>query len=303
MGRFLLATGAVLSFGLFGPTASAAETDTCDPIPGIEAIAESDTAKYIVIGDYHGTREIPAFFGDLICHLFAQDRQLAVGLEWPASARGAFTAYLARPDALNRGRLLEALGGGIRDGRGSAAMLALVDRLRPHHAAARLDFVLIQPLPEDSPSAYERRMADLLMQADRDNVDTIIVLVGNVHAMRQPPPPVPGSPGGELTPMAMFLPPAETLTFNVSGYFGASWSCRRGGDGDFDCRSWPLQEGAPGPRGLVRTHEDRFDGRYSVGVPFTASPPAGAPAFPDSRLSERSLPLVMSRQTTPGQPY
>ncbi|MFC7380496.1 hypothetical protein [Brevundimonas sp. GCM10030266] len=229
------------------------------------------SVQYLIVGDYHGTSEIPVFFADLICAALEEGRSVNAVLEWPATATSAIETYLASAGAQqDRLALVSALGAST-DGRMSIAMLDLADGLRGLRAEGRTIRVsAIQP-SEVEAGGQEVAMAALLQAASQAHPDDLnLVLVGNVHAMKAPNPRMP-----DLRPMAAFLPAANTITINTVGYFGEAWNCRGTPGSEAPvCQAWPLRPGEPGPRRIELTPGDSlFDGRYSVGRPFTASRP------------------------------
>jgi hypothetical protein len=50
----------------------------------------------VLVGDMHGTREIPTFVGDLV-ETLAADHHVVLGLEIPAGETPSLDAYLASP--------------------------------------------------------------------------------------------------------------------------------------------------------------------------------------------------------------
>lgn len=260
--------GAVLAWLLLTQPAAARP---CTPIEGAIALVSDTSIQYLIVGDYHGTSEIPVFFEDLICAALKAGRSVSVSLEWPATATPAIETYLASAGTpLDRSTLVSALGASS-DGRLSIAMLDLADGLRELRAEGRTIRVSgIQPSDVEH-GGQEVAMATLLQEASQAHPDDLnLVLVGNVHAMKAPSPRMP-----DLRPMAAFLPAAKTVTINTVGYFGEAWNCRGTPGGAAPvCQAWPLRPGEPGPRRIDLAPDDAaFDGRYSVGSPFTASRP------------------------------
>lgn len=229
------------------------------------------SVQYLIVGDYHGTSEIPVFFADLICAALEEGRSVNAVLEWPATAGSAIETYLASTGTPQERRALLSALGASTDGRMSIAMLDLADELRRFRAeGGTIRVTAIQPSDIET-GGQEVAMATLLQAAAQARPDDLnLVLVGNVHAMKSPAPQMP-----DLKPMAAFLPAARTITINTVGYFGQAWNCRGAPGGHAPvCQAWPLRAGEPGPRRIDLTPDDSlFDGRYSVGSPFTASGP------------------------------
>lgn len=157
--------------------ASAAETE-CTAIRGIEQIAE---AEVVLIGDYHGTAEIPSFFHDLVCNFRAMHPgdSLLVGFELP----GAFNSLLddlgvQGPQAVIERIRADPFWEQMRDGRQSAAALALVEALvRLSADDPRLHLVFI------SNQDFDTAGADLFVQRIRElGARRALGLMGNAHA-------------------------------------------------------------------------------------------------------------------------
>lgn len=246
---------------------STAAGEPCRPVEGFNGVLARSNA-IIVMGEYHGTTETPALFGDMVCQALATGARVNVALELPASATPELRAFLQETGPWSA---VERKVGPLQDGRGSVAMGLLVEELRSLAGDDRLQVTAIQPEDDLEGSAYEQAMASAVVAGATETGATItLVLVGNVHAMRAPAPQAP-----DLAPMASFLPSDQTLTFNTAAYLGQAWACRRV-EGEDLCKAWPLAVGTARPREIWFSDEPGglFDGRYSVGAPFTASPPA-----------------------------
>jgi len=119
------------------------------------------------------------------------------------------------------------------------------------------------------------------------NYDYVLVLVGRVHAMKQPI----SKNRQEFDPMARRLARyAKTLSLNMRHADGTSWNCtlaakhdqaaKRIGANDLDCSSHPTKGEAPlGPKPFIKLEQSdpqdgysNFDGYFWVG-PISASPP------------------------------
>ena len=95
----------------------------------------------------------------------------------------------------------------------------------------------------------------------------MLILGGNVHAMKASPP--------GMTPAFAFAEAVLTgrkLSLNVRSAGGSSWNCSTADD----CGPHPAPTYPARPRGLTLTSDEPrlFDGAIDVGGPATASPPA-----------------------------
>ena len=124
----------------------------------------------VLFGEFHGTAEAPAFVAEALA---ASLDPVALAIEWPRDLQPAVDAFLATGD---RTRLLAEPHDfwSYRDGRSSAAMLALVDRARRLRAPV-ICFDGTFPSAEDRDAG----MAALLIEA---RPTRLFVLCGNLHA-------------------------------------------------------------------------------------------------------------------------
>lgn len=248
----------------------------CAPIAGAQALWRDDL-RFVAVGELHGTAEAPAAFADLVCEALTQG-PVTVALEYPVQMQPVFDAFMAEPDAAAARRLLLAYEYGPfrhHDGRGSEAMMAMLQRFRVLHQAGG-DLRLLASVP-DSPrvagftqSHAELDRAHLWSTAARAAPERrMMILVGSIHAEKARRE---GSRIG-LPALAHFRP-EETLSLFVAQQGGQAWNCVE------DCG--PRAVGAVDPadrRGVViRPEADgTFDGYLAVG-PTTASPPAAQSA-------------------------
>jgi hypothetical protein len=205
----------------------------CSPPPDAETIFHQRDIRFLIIGELHGTQEIPAAFGELVCFVAAAGSNVLVGLEFPESARSSFEQYVESSGSqADRASFLHDSGWLVDaqqypDGRTSEAMLKLVDRLRELRAAGLgigvTTFVRPQQAVSDPQTTYEIGIADSLKEAAQlSQYDLIIALVGNVHARK-----VTFDAEGVVSfdPMAMHLPTETTLALHAISNGGEAWNC------------------------------------------------------------------------------
>lgn len=277
-----LAALAALSIASAAPAASVQAAPTaeagCRPLPGVEAVVARADLDYVILGEAHGTRELPEVFGDLVCALVADGRPVTVGLEFLPGEQAALDAYLdSSGDEAAVARLLASDGWADDQGRASAAILALVERLRTLKAGGADLAVAAFDHPSETPgtsAAREAGMARHLRQARAARPEAVVVaLTGIGHAGRSAwtsfDPP--------FASMTQKLPEARTLTIAFVRSGGEAWGCRRPAEEAAPvCAAWPspAREATP-PRGLVMdASRIGFDAIISVGSAYSASPPA-----------------------------
>lgn len=171
--------------------------------PEGQAVSLEDIAathKTILFGDYHGTKEMPAAFGDAVAEAAAGGRRVVVALEYPPDWQGDLDAVMMAPDDV---AALDAFAGNhTSDGRTSDAMRNMLLQLR----ALKLAGADIQVVAADSRRVRtdEDRAAaaalDLPEEVDRDlgvrdldlalyakaaceaaGCDLILLFAGNMH--------------------------------------------------------------------------------------------------------------------------
>src|SRR5690554_1179150 len=116
---------------------SAATSQPCSQIPGWEQVLARAETRWIVIGEMHGSNEVPELFADAVCRT-AQSRRVVVGIEQPASQQEAIDAFLDSDggEAARRDFMEAAMWHGpMKDGRSSEAIFRLFERLRQMKAA------------------------------------------------------------------------------------------------------------------------------------------------------------------------
>ncbi|KQY75269.1 hypothetical protein [Brevundimonas sp. Root1423] len=239
----------------------------CPDLPGSQALLDAD-ADFIVVGEAHGTVELPALFADLACTLTADRRPLLVGVEHGPANQAALDAYMASDGGADaRAVLLQASAWNEPGGRGSLAMLELIERVRQLKAAgAKVALVAFDHVIETpgTTELRERYMAAQLMAAvGRSPGARMLALTGLGHAdkegfaSQQPP----------FRSMAQFLPPEDTLTLSFVRAGGEALQCR------LTCAAGPMTaRDEPRARGVsLGDGRSGFDGWFSNGAILTAS--------------------------------
>lgn len=251
----------------------------CSSPPGTEVLLEQPQ-RILVLGDNHGTVEIPAAFLGIVCEA-AQQGPVTVGLEMAETERPLIDRAMAAPDeTAARDMLLYGDFGHSRsiDGRNSEAMLDMMVgfwRLK----AAGYDLTIHPFMPvlstiQERPQAWwELEMAYGMSRALANRPQArVLIFVGDLHARKAA---LPSRPDIGL-PAAGHLHAADTLSLQIAQQGGTSWGCRpecglqtSGGAYDVEVRGItisPVEDGA-------------YDGVWAVG-PTTASPPSALSAKP-----------------------
>lgn len=273
----------------------------CPMPPGWNEIAARKT-RFVVFGEMHGIRQSPEMFGDIACALASRREHILVALEQNATDDAALQKLWESDDKAFAEAIPKALEWqGRNDGISSRAMLAMLVRLHTLKTqGAMIDVVAFngardgaqrdrfETLPGQGP--HEAAQADNIRHAaDADRYDHVLILVGNLHASKQPV-----TRGGTTwQPMAMRLAPsAEVTTLNIMFGSGTTWNCM-GRPGFHPVPGKPITSdaiecGAHDTKGDRKLKRGRFlalgtppgseadpgyDGYFWVG-PAVASPPA-----------------------------
>ena len=198
------------------------------PIAGQEGL----DAPVVLLGESHGTAEIPALFGRLVCHAAGRrrPRPIVVGLEIWTSAQAAIDTFLAGPGGpAARGALLEQefWRREFQDGRSSAAMAGLLEELRRQRASG-LNLVVraLDPPQFDSPSDRDARMAAAVIEAIASQRPAqTLLLVGDVHSRVLPG--YPWDPAAAYLSVGAHLRKkhAGTVGLRTLSGGGSAWMC------------------------------------------------------------------------------
>lgn len=207
-------------------TRTRAEVPSSDVCAAGSAVPDTlaHPGEIVLFGEFHGTRELPALFGEAVCALLHTRREVLVGLELPESEGPPVARFLESKGTESDRR---ALAGGAfwsrdyQDGRSSAAMLELLDRLRRLKRAGRsLSMVLFDAPPD---AARDEHMAANISAASRAHPRAVVaVLTGNLHARTRPGVPWDAA----WKPMGWFLAQHhEVQALDLAGPPGSYWGC------------------------------------------------------------------------------
>lgn len=283
--------------------ALASPLPACAPMQGWEEVAEAADGKFLIFGEMHGSAQSPQAVAEYICAA-SQTRSILLAIEFSSTSDEGFRAAWAGPHDEFRDRMLDHVPEwkGRPDGVGSVAMLDMLVRLHALKEAGRpIDLTSFNGardqaqreafahLPAQEP--HEAAQAANIRQAsERGAYHQTVVLVGNLHARKQPVDMGPEP----WRPMGMFLAaPEHIVSLQMAWDGGASWSCQMAADAAIEpgqpitddmieCRAFPTgsaKRGAPG-EGMGFYPEPFEDGAYD-GYFHLGTIDASPPAFPD----------------------
>ncbi|GGC64349.1 hypothetical protein [Undibacterium terreum] len=270
---------------VLGAQVASAKDLPCTPQNQI-ALADI-TSRIIVVGELHGTNEIPAFFSGLACSLLREGKPLIVGLEVSTSLQENLNAYMDSDGGeAARKRLAESRFGKLEDSKGSLAMLKVLESLRNLRQAGATVAVtgfglsyeaMLAPLSKEErmwPGEFELGSArNIETRARVYKKHTLLILTGLLHAGR-----IKGLPWDpEHEPMGYIL--QQRLPFySIAFAFppgGSFWGCKRApGSGDVPQLTDKLVCGAYETLGQGKI-DDGDTNKWIMLDRITASPPMG----------------------------
>jgi hypothetical protein len=303
MRSFLLIVAVLFTIVL---PAQASGPVACDPPEGASALRRGSVLKFLLLGEYHGTSEMPYIAGEIVCDLARSGKRVAVAFEIPDSQNDAVAGYVAGARDLNGlfwGSKFWAMS--PSDGRNSQAMVRLLTRLRELRtagfpvSAAAIDYSKatkwsaaesirrFSPAP-DIDVARSRRdlaMADRLLELEATKqFDIIVVYLGSAHAdlyARRKPffSPDTGKINRHMAIGAgALLPVSRTISLKFVHSGGTAFANRGPGGQGFD--AIPADTNIGDDRRIVLRDAPSFDEPYHGYVstgPISASPPVLAP--------------------------
>jgi hypothetical protein len=260
--------------GFAGP----APTSAIAPRRALDLLAETIAARRLVLlGEMHGTREIPALVGDLIERESRAGGPLVLALEITTRDQPVVDRYLASAGArADRAALLA----GAQwtephhDGRDSQAMAGLIERVRLLRARGRdVSIVLFDPA---AAADRNRGMATILRATALAAPQARLrVLTGNVHAMTDRPAwDMFDESGRRIEPpmtAGRHLADLHPFSIDIEALGGTAWTCQAGRCGAHAYRAKP---GMHAPAIDIATDVGTAWDATLLLPAFTASPPA-----------------------------
>jgi hypothetical protein len=233
----------------------------------------------ILIGDLHGTREIPAFVGRLTSTVLAR-QPVVLALEFTGDVAPSLDAYLASDggqaarDAFMRTPWWQ---NEYQDGRRSVAMLELIDTARRlRGSGAKLTVACIDKNADGDDDGHKRdaAMADNVQALRAAHPDaTLVVYAGNFHTRKT----VQRRPGYETMAMVLAKRGLTTVSLNPHWPDGSAWVCPSASPNECGPQFMVGRAEDAGVH-LERSSDGAYDGWFGTGT-VTASPPAAFPAL------------------------
>jgi erythromycin esterase-like protein len=226
-----------------------------------QIIQHAGDARLIVLGEYHGTAETPRLVADLVERYSRDNAAVRLGLEMPMSENVALARYLRSngdPDAREALRTTPfwSVKDNQHDGRRSRDMLDLIESIRSLRAQGRNVGVAGYDVESGASNGNEARDAAMATHLHQQfNAlppgARMLVLTGNVHAMRSPPADAP--PEMQQRTMASHLLDLPLYSVRLEALRGHFWACVQ------PCRALPLIERAPRDPELSADQDRQYD--------------------------------------------
>lgn len=272
---------AVMALALFGSLAHAAPQQLA--VPGLRRIIPATPHPILFFGEYHGTQQAPAFFGDAVAELSASKPVLVILEQNESEARDVsryINGAISMSDVIDSGEWLWASKAPTvrEDGRHSIAMVKLLYRLRHLRESGRPIYIggtNADKLPAHF--SYNAEMARNILRQSNGFAGVTMVYTGSAHARQL------GAQAANLLPRRRTVSITTVPEGRTSVH--SLWICRAK-RGDILCGDVNYQH-LPGktPRKLCgafgvhrssprRFQQTGFDAYACVGAAFTASPPA-----------------------------
>ncbi len=199
----------------------------CGPsIEGAEVVLRSD--GFIIVGEIHGTQEVPELFGTLVCRAANKGFTVKVGLEFPETEQPIAQAVFRAADEEQAEQVLRSSAffqRSYQDGRSSEAMAKLILKLRALRKAGR-DVHAYCFDPVDSGERDWEMAERIASERKKAPQSAFFVLTGNLHARKDKMPDFNFSPmGSPLVDLGVTFLNLEAVT---SG--GSAWDL-------FKCRT------------------------------------------------------------------
>lgn len=265
-----------------GSASGAATSPACAP----EAVVPPGLAlpgSFLLFGEYHGTKELPAMFGETACVVARGGTPVTVALEVSRSEQAGVNTYLGSPGDLAAEKLL--LGNPhwtrtFQDGRSSRAMVDLLSRIRQlRQAGLGIEVFLFDVEAADAGPTSDAQMASHLSDYLRDHPErTLLVLVGNYHARTAVG--APWDPAKKFTGWYLRQAGHRVASLNFDAPTGTAWACYSSVAAECGVKQLNRQRSdpllPPGIHLFTAPSPTGYDGTFTVGSLTTSLPSVAA---------------------------
>lgn len=254
----------------------------CNAPTGWSNIEKASAGKIVFFGELHGTVEGPRLVGEYVCEVAKLEGTTIVALELPGYANEALSEGLesSEPEQFwlkSLDRFWD-VPPEKQDGRRSRAMLDLLLRIHQLRSVGHnVELYAFGPTSAQAEANAASGGIDWIYESEAENLrqlnqahDRVIVLAGNVHAMKERISP-------EFSPTASFLS-EDSISINQLANGGTAWNCHEDGEcGETQVKASSQYEKFSSTSGdkirLADEMKPFFDGYLLLGV-VSVSPPA-----------------------------
>lgn len=210
------------------PVRDVVDTSTAQALTLIQD--EAGPHRLILLGEMHGTREIPPLVGHLV-KSYALQGPVVLGVEIAATQAKAFDAYLVSDGGASARATLLAdpywhKSASESDGRRNLELIDMVEYLRALKAKGSDVSILpfdIPPTASIDTQARDKAMAGRIRVAfEALPSGRLLVLSGNVHAMLAKPGYAPPE---MQNPMGSYLRDLDPWSVDITAQAGEFWAC------------------------------------------------------------------------------
>jgi hypothetical protein len=256
----------------------------------------------MMLGELHGTQEVPRFVAQSACQVASSGTPISVGLELPVENQERVRNFLRSAGTDNDWlKLMEAAfwRSPFPDGRSSEGMANLLEQLR----RLRVQGLDVDAFVFDHPKAQgqerENAMANTVLSYVRKGPERFFMVVaGNIH-----PRTAQGLPWDKkYQPMGMLIAKEvdDTVSLDMAYNSGTAWICAVGPKGErLECGVKDTRGKDNGDRYFVHIWDDEddngFHGVFYVG-PVTASLPAVRRGLGRPGADDNSVHPVLGQQ-------
>lgn len=220
--------GLLLAVQLIFGAAHASEAAISEAAKRIQSNAGSH--RLVVIGEMHGTREMPDLM-ERLAENYSAEEPLLVALEITRDEHAMLARYMDSPDDSLQAEMRKHAAWNVlpekNDGRRTQDMLDLIDALRRMRESGRDVAILPYDLAKGAYQDGEHRDREMAAHLRRAYgalpQGRMLVLTGNVHAML-----VKKESRLALqlpTPMTSYLVDLDPYSVNISAVAGSLWAC------------------------------------------------------------------------------
>lgn len=247
------------------------------PILGLGKLARA--GNVVLLGELHGTQEVPHFVAQSACQVATQGIPVTVGLEIPDMNQARLETFLASAGTeADWAKLMESpfWRSPYPDGRNSEGVVYLIEALRKLRAQGLDVAVFAYDHPPLEGDAREEVMARTVREvAGKSQKRALLVVSGNLH-----PRQVKGVPwNDDYQPMGYRLAQAlpNVYSLDIAYKSGSAWICALDKEQKLDCGVKPAKGEDNGERYFVQLFGGRnrqgYHGIFYVGE-VSASLPA-----------------------------